>query len=70
MKKTIRNLMIIFLLFIMFLLLSKDVFANNIANSLSEKEYSNEFKEWLNLSDEEKQKVMMPRIYDIESSEI
>lgn len=68
MKKIIRNITIILLLFMLILLASQEVFASNIANSLSKMEYSEEFKEWLKLSDEEKEKVIMPRMYNIKSS--
>lgn len=39
---------------------STRIFAKN-----EEIEYSEDFKQWLELSDEEKQKVMMPRMYDV-----
>ena len=39
---------------------STRIFAKN-----EEIEYSEDFKQWLELSDEERQKVMMPRMYDV-----
>lgn len=69
MKKIIKNIIIILLLFMLILLAGQEVFASNIANSLSKMEYSEEFKNWLELSEEEKQKVMMPRIYNFKNSE-
>lgn len=70
MKKIIKNIVIVFLLFVPILLVSQEVFASDIANSLSRMEYSEEFKEWLKLSDEEKEKVIMPRMYNIKNSTI
>ncbi len=69
MKKILKNLIIILFLFMLISLLDcHEVFANNIADSLSKMEYSEEFKEWLELSEEEKQKVIMPRIYNFKNS--
>lgn len=68
MKKIIKNITIILLLFMLILLASQEVFASNIVNSLSRMEYSEEFKEWLKLSDEEKEKVIMPRMYNVKNS--
>ena len=68
MKKIIKNITIILLLFMLILLAGQEVFASDIANSLSRMEYSEEFKEWLKLSDEEKEKVIMPRMYNIKNS--
>ena len=59
---------IIFSVFMLILFASQEVFASNIANSLSRMQYSEEFKEWLKLSDEEKEKVIMPRMYNVKSS--
>lgn len=66
MKKFIKTITL--LLCMLFLLTNPKVFANNIANSLSPVEYSEEFKKWLELSEEEKKKVMMPKMYDFENS--
>lgn len=68
MKKIIKNITIILSLFILILLASQKVFASNIANSLSKMEYSEEYKNWLKLSDEEKQKVIMPSPYNFKNS--
>src|SRR5699024_4282686 len=41
--------------------------ANDNGNlELKPLEYSDDFKEWLKLSDEEKSKVIMPNLYDVE----
>lgn len=68
MKKIIKNITIVLLLFMLILLRSQEVLASSIADSLSRMEYSEEFKEWLKLSDEEKEKVIMPRMYNIKNS--
>lgn len=68
MKKIIKNITIISLLFILILLASHEVFASNVVNSLTKMEYSEEYKNWLKLSDEEKQKVMMPSPYYFNNS--
>lgn len=68
MKKIMKSVTIILLLFMLTLLARQEVFASDIANSLNKLEYSEEFKEWLKLSDEEKQKVIMPRMYNIKNS--
>lgn len=69
MQKQKKNFAIIILsVFMLILLASQEVFASNIAKSLSRMEYSEEFKEWLKLSDEEKEKVIMPRMYNVKSS--
>ena len=70
MKKQKKIFTIIILSVIMLVLLvNQEAFASsNIANSLSKMEYSEEFNEWLKLSDEEREKVIMPRMYNIKSS--
>lgn len=70
MKKIIKGVTIILLSFVLILLTHQEVFASDIANSLTTMEYSEEFKEWLKLSEEEKQKVMMPRIYNFKNSKV
>ncbi len=70
MKKIVKEVSIILLLFMLLLLASQEVFASDISNSLSKVDYSEEFKEWLSLSDEEKENVIMPRMYNVKSSTI
>lgn len=41
------------------------VFANENQNTLKQAEYSEDYKRWLQLSDEEKKSVMRPRMYDV-----
>lgn len=58
-------------IFLFILLLGSKVFANNdIANSLHSVEYSDDFKEWLELSEEEKKNSMQPRMYNITNIDI
>lgn len=65
MKKIMKNVTIILLLFLLILLASQEVFASNVANSLTKMEYSEDFKKWLELPDEEKKNVMIPRMYEV-----
>ena len=65
MKKIMKGITIVLLLFTLILLVNQEVFASDIANSLTKMEYSEEFQEWLELPDEEKNNVMMPRMYDV-----
>lgn len=47
---------------------SYSVYASSTANSIQKQEYSEEFQKWLNLTDEEREKVIIPRAYDVEVS--
>lgn len=62
--KKIMVVLILLILLIMFLT-TKKVFANNSANLFEPVEYSDDFKKWLELSDEEKKNVIIPRMYDV-----
>lgn len=67
MKKQQKKLILIMLIFFISLLFLNPIsFANDVDNFLQPVEYSDDFKEWLQLSDEEKSKVIMPRMYDID----
>ncbi len=68
--KQLRKSIIIIISLVLFLLLpiNQQVFAENDTNSIKKAEYSEEFKKWLELSDEEKAKVIQPRMYDIENT--
>ncbi len=68
MKKFLYKLTTFLIVF--FIILSfETVFAKtNIENSIKKVEYSEEYKNWLKLSDEEKSKVLMPRMYDIKAN--
>lgn len=64
MKKTIKNIAMLLCTSILILLATTKSFAADIIDL----EYSEEFQEWLKLSDEEKQNVMMPMMYDFENT--
>ncbi len=65
-KKSI--IIIITLIFILILLINQQVLAKNNTISIQKREYSEDFKKWLELSDEEKSKVIQPRIYDAKNT--
>jgi C1A family cysteine protease len=66
MKKLKKTFVIIALsISILILLTNQAVFASSIADMIQSVEYSEEFQEWLELSDEEKENVLQPRMYDI-----
>lgn len=71
-KNTIvKKILKIILFCLIILFLNQKIFAagSNPADLLSTSEYTEEFKKWLELSEEEKQKVIMPRIYKVTSLE-
>lgn len=57
-----KNIRIFILLLLVLSFMSANLFAANIAQPV---EYTEEYKEWLELSDEEKEGLIMPRMYDI-----
>lgn len=61
-------LILILLAFIIITLTNQKVIATNNENIIQAREYSEDYKEWLKLSDEEKEKVIMPRMYDVKVS--
>lgn len=67
MKKSNKNILIIiiFLVLILTVLANSKIFASNTLNSESIVEYSEEYSNWLKLSDEEKQNFIIPRMYDV-----
>ena len=67
-KKTVK--IITLLVFMLILLANQKVFATNVANLFQKEEYTEEFKKWLELSDEEKKNTIMPRMYDVLSTNI
>lgn len=70
MKKLKKTLTIVILAGLMLVILgNSNVFANN-ADLLEKTEYTEEFKKWLELSDEEKENVIMPRPYEVENTSI
>lgn len=62
-RRKITNI-IILLIIILIITLSKECFAFD-NTSIKKVEYSDEFKEWLQLSEEEKENVIQPRMYDV-----
>ena len=71
MKKLKKNVKIIALLvFMLILLANQKVFATNVANLFQKEEYTEDFEKWLELSDEEKKNTIMPRMYDVLSTNI
>ena len=72
MRKQKRGLLYIIsvLIFFSIILNNQKIFATNTANLFQKsEEYTDEYKEWLELSDDEKEKVMMPRIYEVKYEE-
>lgn len=70
MKKLKKIFYVIITIFIIVLSLSTIVLADDIGKLVQNVEYTEEFKEWLKLSDEEKQKTIMPRQYEIKNINI
>lgn len=67
MKKQKKFLIQIFI-FLIIVLSSCNVFATDLINYFGEMENSEEFKKYSELSDEEKEKVIMPKMYEVQSS--
>lgn len=67
MKKFISKRAILVLVFVLIFLLKVDVFGANIDDKIGKVEYTEEYKNWLNLTDEEKNNTIMPRMYDVSS---
>lgn len=67
MKKQNKSLIIILLVLILISISSQKIYASN-TNLFQKTEYSEEFKKWLELSDEEKENSIIPRMYEIENT--
>ncbi len=65
MKEPIKIKIIFIITFVLIFLLKIDVFGVNIEDKIGKVEYTEEYKTWLNLTDEEKENSVMPRMYDI-----
>lgn len=66
MKKQKKIFITMILLVLMIILFANlNVFASDTSNSEQEVEYSAEYLKWLELSDEEKQNVIKPRMYNV-----
>lgn len=70
MKKLKKIFYITIIIFIIVLSLSTIVLADDNGKLVQNVEYTEEFKEWLKLSNEEKQKIIMPRQYEIKNINI
>lgn len=68
MKKTTKMISAMLVIFLLSLLINFNVFASS-ADFMQRAEFSADFKKWLELSDEEKEKVSMPIAYDIKYTE-
>lgn len=64
MNKQRKKIAIIVLIFFTLIILTKTVFAYNNTNTFGVVEYTEEFKRWIELPEEEKNKIMQPRMYD------
>ena len=69
MKKTRKIIIVLLLLFTFILLASQNIIASN-AGVFQRDEYSEEFKEWMQLSEEERKNVTMPRMYNVETQQV
>ena len=69
MKKQ-KKFLVQLLAFLIILLSGRHVFATNLADYVEEMKVSEEFQKYLELSDEEKSKVLMPRMYDIPKTKL
>lgn len=67
MKKQNKSLIILLLVLILISISSQKIYASN-TNLFQKTEYSEEFKKWLELSDEEKENSIIPRMYEIENT--
>ncbi len=69
MKKTRKIVIVLLLLFTFILLASQNIMASN-AGLFQKEEYSEEFKEWLQLPEEERKNVIMPRMYEVKTQQV
>lgn len=67
MKKPIKIKIVLLMTFILISLLKIEVFGASIEDKIGKVEYTEEYKTWLNLTDEERKNSVMPRMYDIGS---
>lgn len=66
MKRVSKIIIItVLLIFMQIVLTNQKVFSSNIVNIMQKKEYSEEFKKWLELPEEKRKEVLQPRMYDI-----
>ena len=67
-NKFLSKILLIFVL-VMCLFAEKTYVSASIAEKIQKVEYSDAYKKWLQLSDEEKSKVLQPRMYDVINSQ-
>lgn len=67
--KKIRKIVITLLLLLTFILVSSQSIIASNTGLFQKDEYTEEFKEWIQLSEEERKNVIMPRMYTIESQQ-
>ena len=69
MKKQKKVSMLIIIMILVIGFMTQQVYAEEKENLVKPLEYSEEFKNWLNLTEEQKEKSIMPRMYKIYSAE-
>lgn len=70
-KRRLRKIYIMILLVLSVIIsIEGRVFANDIAKNIQALEYSEEFKEYIELPEEKKEETIIPRMYDIEYKEV
>mgnify|MGYP004566973999 CR=1 FL=1 len=65
--KTQKKLLISSLILIILISIANPIFAVNNTRSFKMVDYSDEYKEWLNLPENEKEKVLQPKLFNISS---
>ena len=68
--KNKRKIVSLIIVFIITMLISLNVFATEITDLIGTVEYSEEYKNWLKLSDEEKKEVIQPRMFNIPTENV
>lgn len=63
-------IIILLLIFVLILSANLEIFASNTSSSGQEVQYSEKYQKWLELSNEEKQNVIQPRMYDVPYTKI
>ena len=64
MKKK-KHIIFVIILFFVMMITTKKVFASDFINKIKIPEYTEDYKKWLQLSEEEKENVLEPRMYEI-----
>lgn len=65
-----KSIVIVLLIFILLILANCKVLAKDTKYILQKQEYSENYKRWLELSEDERKKVLMPRMYDVPYNKI